>query len=435
MALKAEISPMQITEEYMKILVVGSGGREHALVWKIAQSPLVDKIYCAPGNGGIASIAECVPIKAMDIEKIVQFSLDKSLDMVVVAPDDPLAAGMVDALEEAGIRAFGPTKKAAIIEGSKSFSKALMKKYGIPTAEYEVFDNSRDAVEYLKNSKYPIVVKADGLALGKGVVIAQNFEEARDAVNSIMEEKIFGASGDKVVIEEFLTGQEVSVLSFTDGKTVVPMVSSQDHKRALDNDQGPNTGGMGTFSPSRIYTPEIAEYCMEKIYKPTIEAMSKEGRKFKGVLYFGLILTSDGPKVLEYNARFGDPETQVVLPRLKTDIVEIFNAVIDEELDSIKIEWEDNAAVCVIMASGGYPGKYATGYEITGIQDAESDGDIVVFHAGTKKENGAYFTAGGRVLGVTATAGSLDEAIKKAYQGVGRISFKDMHFRKDIGLK
>ncbi|PNT93806.1 phosphoribosylamine--glycine ligase [Clostridium thermosuccinogenes] len=419
----------------MKILVVGSGGREHALVWKIAQSPLVDKIYCAPGNGGIASIAECVPIKAMDIEKIVQFSLDKSLDMVVVAPDDPLAAGMVDALEEAGIRAFGPTKKAAIIEGSKSFSKALMKKYGIPTAEYEVFDNSRDAVEYLKNSKYPIVVKADGLALGKGVVIAQNFEEARDAVNSIMEEKIFGASGDKVVIEEFLTGQEVSVLSFTDGKTVVPMVSSQDHKRALDNDQGPNTGGMGTFSPSRIYTPEIAEYCMEKIYKPTIEAMSKEGRKFKGVLYFGLILTSDGPKVLEYNARFGDPETQVVLPRLKTDIVEIFNAVIDEELDSIKIEWEDNAAVCVIMASGGYPGKYATGYEITGIQDAESDGDIVVFHAGTKKENGAYFTAGGRVLGVTATAGSLDEAIKKAYQGVGRISFKDMHFRKDIGLK
>ena len=419
----------------MKILVVGSGGREHAMVWKIAQSPLVDKIYCAPGNGGIASIAECVPIKAMDIEKIVQFSLDKSLDMVVVAPDDPLAAGMVDALEEAGIRAFGPTKKAAIIEGSKSFSKALMKKYGIPTAEYEVFDNSRDAVEYLKNSKYPIVVKADGLALGKGVVIAQNFEEARDAVNSIMEEKIFGASGDKVVIEEFLTGQEVSVLSFTDGKTVVPMVSSQDHKRALDNDQGPNTGGMGTFSPSRIYTPEIAEYCMEKIYKPTIEAMSKEGRKFKGVLYFGLILTSDGPKVLEYNARFGDPETQVVLPRLKTDIVEIFNAVIDEELDSIKIEWEDNAAVCVIMASGGYPGKYATGYEITGIQDAESDGDIVVFHAGTKKENGAYFTAGGRVLGVTATAGSLDEAIKKAYQGVGRISFKDMHFRKDIGLK
>lgn len=419
----------------MKILVVGSGGREHALVWKIAQSPLVDKIYCAPGNGGISSIAECVPIKAMDIEKVVQFSLDKSLDMVVVAPDDPLAAGMVDALEEAGIRAFGPKKKAAIIEGSKSFSKALMKKYGIPTAEYEVFDNSKDAVEYLKNSKYPIVVKADGLALGKGVVIAQNFEEARDAVNSIMEEKIFGASGDKVVIEEFLTGQEVSVLSFTDGKTVVPMVSSQDHKRALDNDQGPNTGGMGTFSPSRIYTPEIAEYCMEKIYKPTIEAMSKEGRKFKGVLYFGLILTSDGPKVLEYNARFGDPETQVVLPRLKTDIVEIFNAVIDEKLDSIKIEWEDNAAVCVIMASGGYPGKYATGYEITGIQDAESDGDIVVFHAGTKKENGAYFTAGGRVLGVTATAGSLDEAIKKAYQGVGRISFKDMHFRKDIGLK
>lgn len=419
----------------MKILVVGSGGREHALVWKISQSPRVKKIYCAPGNGGIASIAECVPIKAIDIDGIVNFSRENKIDMVVVAPDDPLMIGMVDALENAGIRAFGPVKKAAVIEGSKSFSKELMKRYGIPTARYEVFDRSDAAIEYLKNHSYPAVVKADGLALGKGVIIAKNFEQAKDAVNSIMNEKVFGSAGDKVVIEEFLVGQEVSVLAFTDGFTIVPMVSSQDHKRALDNDQGLNTGGMGTFSPSRIYTPEIAKYCMDNIFRPTIDAMNKENRKFKGVLYFGLIVTEDGVKVIEYNARFGDPEAQVVLPRLKNDIVDIFNAVIDERLHTIDVKWDDSAAVCVIMASGGYPQKYQTGYEINGIEDAQQDPDIVVFHAGTRYEDGKFFTAGGRVLGVTARADTLDNAIKKAYQGVNRISFKDMHYRKDIGKK
>ncbi|NLM58379.1 MAG: phosphoribosylamine--glycine ligase [Clostridium sp.] len=419
----------------MKVLVVGSGGREHALVWKIAQSSLVEELYCAPGNGGISAIAQCVPIKAMDIEGIVKFSKEKQMDMVVVAPDDPLAAGMVDALEEAGIRAFGPNKAAAVIESSKSFAKELMKKYNIPTADYEVFDNSSDAINYLKDKKYPIVVKADGLALGKGVIIAQSFEEAKKAVESIMEDKVFGDAGRKVVIEEFLVGKEVSMLAFTDGKTIKTMVPSQDHKRALDNDQGLNTGGMGTFSPSRIYTDEIHNYCMEKIYKPTIEAMNKEGRKFKGVLYFGLILTEDGPKVLEYNARFGDPETQVVLPRLQTDILEIFNAVIDEKLDEIETEWDNNACVCVIMASGGYPEKYNTGYEITGIEEAERDINTVVFHAGTKRENGKYYTAGGRVLGVTSLESNLEAAIKKAYEGVSKISFEGMHYRKDIGKK
>ncbi|HOM02951.1 MAG TPA: phosphoribosylamine--glycine ligase [Acetivibrio sp.] len=419
----------------MKVLVVGSGGREHTLVWKIVQSPRVEKVYCAPGNGGISAIAECVPIKAMDIEGIVNFSKEKEIDMVVVAPDDPLAAGMVDALEEAGIRAFGPRKAAAIIESSKAFAKNLMKKYNIPTANYEVFENSSDAINYLQNQEYPLVVKADGLALGKGVIIAQNFDEAKQAVESIMEDKVFGEAGSKVVIEEFLVGQEVSMLAFTDGKTVKTMVSSQDHKRALDNDQGLNTGGMGTFSPSRIYTEEIDKYCMEKIYKPTIEAMGKEGRKFKGVLYFGLIITKDGPKVLEYNARFGDPETQVVLPRLNTDIIDIFDAIIDERLDEIEISWNDSACVCVIMASGGYPKEYKTGYEISGIEDAEKDSNIVVFHAGTKREDGKYYTAGGRVLGVTAMESTLDEAIKKAYEGVSKIQFQDMHYRKDIGIK
>jgi len=419
----------------MKVLVVGSGGRDHALVWKIAQSSLVEELYCAPGNGGISAIAQCVPIKAMDIEGIVKFSKEKQMDMVVVAPDDPLAAGMVDALEEAGIRAFGPNKAAAVIESSKSFAKELMKKYNIPTADYEVFDNSNDAINYLKDKKYPIVVKADGLALGKGVIIAQSFEEAKKAVESIMEDKVFGDAGRKVVIEEFLVGKEVSMLAFTDGKTIKTMVPSQDHKRALDNDQGLNTGGMETFSPSRIYTDEIHNYCMEKIYKPTIEAMNKEGRKFKGVLYFGLILTEDGPKVLEYNARFGDPETQVVLPRLQTDILEIFNAVIDERLDEIETEWDNNACVCVIMASGGYPEKYNTGYEITGIEEAERDINTVVFHAGTKRENGKYYTAGGRVLGVTSLESNLEAAIKKAYEGVSKISFEGMHYRKDIGKK
>jgi phosphoribosylamine--glycine ligase len=419
----------------MKVLVIGSGGREHAVIWKIAQSPLVDKIYCAPGNGGISEIAECVEIKATDIKGIVEFSKREKIDLAIVTPDDPLVLGMVDALQAEGIRAFGPAKNAAIIEGSKSFSKDLMKKYGIPTANYEVFDNSEHAIEYLRHQKYPVVVKADGLALGKGVIIALGFDQAQEAINSIMNDKQFGDAGNSVIIEEFMTGPEVSVLSFTDGKTVVPMVSSQDHKRALDNDMGLNTGGMGTFSPSRIYTQDIAEYCMRNIFIPTIDAMNSEGRIFKGVLYFGIMITEEGPKILEYNARFGDPETQVVLPRLKTDIIEIFDAVIEGKLDTINIEWSDNAAVCVIMASGGYPQSYNTGYEISGIADALEDKDTIVFHAGTKRENGNFYTNGGRVLGVTAVADTLDKAIKKAYEGVGKISFKVMHYRRDIGVK
>lgn len=419
----------------MKILVVGGGGREHAIVWKIAQSPLVEKIYCAPGNGGISTIAECVPIKALDIEGIVRFSVENRIDMVMVAPDDPLVAGMVDALENAGIRAFGPSKEAALIEGSKTFAKELMKKYNLPTAKYEAFDNSSHAIEYLRYQSYPIVIKADGLALGKGVIIAQGFDEAQEAVNSMMNDKVFGEAGNNIIIEEFLEGPEVSILAFTDGKTVKPMVSSQDHKRVFDNDEGLNTGGMGTFSPSGIYTPELEAYCMENIYKPTIEAMNKENRTFKGILYFGLIITKDGPKILEYNARFGDPETQVILPRLENDIVGIFNAIIDEKLDSIDIRWSDGACVCVIMASGGYPQKYGTGYEITGLDEAQRDSNIVVFHAGTKREDGKFLTSGGRVLGVTAVDSSMDEAIKRAYEGVSKISFTNAHFRKDIGKK
>jgi len=419
----------------MKILIVGGGGREHTLAWKIARSPLVNKVYCAPGNGGIAGIAECVPIKPTDIDGMVRFSVENKIDMVVVAPDDPLAAGMVDALEAAGIRAFGPRKNAAVIESSKVFSKELMKKYGIPTASYEVFDNCEHAIEYLRHQEYPIVVKADGLALGKGVIIAQGFDQAQEAVNSIMRDKIFGSAGDRVVIEEFISGPEVSILAFTDGKTVVPMVSSQDHKRVFDNDKGLNTGGMGAFSPSRVYTTELAEQCMKEIFVPTVEAMNKEGRKFKGVLYFGLMITKDGPKVLEYNARFGDPETQVVLPRMQNDIVEVFNAVIDEKLDAIDIKWSDSPAVCIVAASGGYPEKYRTGYEISGIKDAESAPGVVVFHAGTKLDSGRYYTAGGRVLGVTAIGQTLDAAIKRAYEGISKISFTDMHYRKDIGVK
>jgi len=419
----------------MKVLIVGGGGREHAIAWKISQSPKVSKLYCAPGNGGIASLAQCVPIKAMDIEGITSFAKSEGIDLVVVAPDDPLAAGMVDALENAGIRAFGPVKAAAEIESSKVFSKNLMKKYGIPTAAYEVFDNADNALEYLRTCSYPTVVKADGLALGKGVIIAGNYDEAEKAVRSIMSDRIFGSAGNRVVIEEFLTGTEVSILAFTDGETLVPMVSSQDHKRAMDNDMGPNTGGMGTFSPSRLYTAEINDYCMKNIFMPTIEAMRKEGRRFKGVLYFGLILTADGPKVLEYNARFGDPETQVVLPHLKTDIIDIFEAIIDERLSEINIEWENRSAVCVILASGGYPGKYETGLEITGIDEAEKDPSVIVFHAGTKLEAGKYYTAGGRVLGVTAVADTIDDARAKAYAAVGKIKFEGMHYRRDIGIK
>jgi len=371
----------------------------------------------------------------MDIDGIVKFAKENMIDLVVVAPDDPLAAGMVDELEKAGIRAFGPNKNAAIIEGSKAFAKDLMKKYSIPTAKYETFDNYDDAVEYLKHQEYPIVIKADGLALGKGVIIAQSREQAIEAVNSMMNDRVFGNAGNRVVIEEFLVGPEVSILAFTDGKTIKPMISSQDHKRAYDNDEGPNTGGMGTFAPSKIYTPEIAEYCMEKIMKPTIEAMNNENRKFKGVIYFGLIITKDGPKVLEYNARFGDPETQVVLPQLESDLVEIFNAVIDEKLSDIDIKWSNSSAVCVVLASGGYPGKYDTGFEITGLSDAESDSNTVVFHAGTKRENGKFYTAGGRVLGVTALESTMEKAIEKAYEAVGKINFSGVHYRKDIGRK
>ena len=419
----------------MKALVIGSGGREHTIVWKLSQSKKVTKIYCAPGNGGISQIAECVPIKVMEFDKLVEFAKANQIDMTVVAPDDPLAAGAVDAFEEAGLRAFGPRKNAAIIEGSKAFSKDLMKKYNIPTAAYEVFDNSASAIDYIKDcNKFPVVIKADGLALGKGVIIAEDFDAAEKAVHEIMDDKVFGSAGGKVVVEEFLTGPEISVLAFTDGKTLRPMVSAQDHKRALDNDKGLNTGGMGTFSPSRIYTPELEEECMKNIFIPTMNAMNAEGRTFKGVLYFGLMKTADGVKVIEYNCRFGDPETQVVLPRLKSDLYEIFDAVIDERLADIDIQWDNGAAVCVVLASGGYPQKYTTGYEISGLEDAEKNG-AVIFHAGTKIDNGNILTAGGRVLGVTAVGDDLDDAINKAYEYVKYISFTDMHYRKDIGIK
>lgn len=419
----------------MKVLVIGSGGREHTIVWKLSQSKKVSKIYCAPGNGGISSLAECVPIKVMEFDKLTAFAKENNIDMTVVAPDDPLAAGAVDAFEAEGLRAFGPNAAAAIIEGSKAFSKDLMKKYNIPTAKYEVFDNSADAIEYIKTqNSFPVVVKADGLALGKGVIIAEDFDAAKKAVTEIMDDQVFGKAGGKVVIEEFLVGPEISVLAFTDGKTLKPMVSAQDHKRALDNDKGLNTGGMGTFSPSRVYTPEVAEECMKNIFIPTMEAMNKENRTFKGVLYFGLMKTQSGVKVIEYNCRFGDPETQVVLPRLKSDLYDIFDAIIDQRLDEITIEWDEGAAVCVVLASGGYPQKYTTGYEIDGLQKAESLGALL-FHAGTKIENDKILTAGGRVLGVTATGENLDDAIKKAYHYLTPISFKDMHYRKDIGIK
>ena len=419
----------------MKVLVVGGGGREHTIVWKISQSPKVDKIYCAPGTGVIASLAECVNISATDIDGIVKFAKEKAVDLVMVAPDDPLVLGMVDALEKEGIRAFGPRANAAIIEGSKVFSKELMKKYNIPTAGYEVFTDSNAAIEFVKKGTFPTVIKAEGLALGKGVIIAQNEEEAVSGIKEIMEDKKFGESGNRIVIEEFLTGPEVSVLAFTDGKTVKPMVSAQDHKRAYDNDEGLNTGGMGTFSPSRLYDAAKAEECMENIFLPTIKAMSAEGRPFKGVLYFGLMMTQKGVKVIEYNCRFGDPETQVVLPRLKTDLVEIMEAVIDERLDEIEIEWADNAAVCVVMASGGYPSSYKKGYEISGIDAVDALDDMIVFHAGTALSDGKLVTNGGRVLGVTAVGENLDAAIKRAYEGVDKISFTDEFHRSDIGIK
>lgn len=419
------------------ILIVGGGGREHAIAAKLAESPNCGKLWCAPGNGGTAELCENLPIKATDVEGIVKAAKELKVDLVFVAPDDPLMLGTVDRLEAEGIRAFGPRANAAIIEGSKVFSKNLMKKYGIPTAGYEVFDTSDEAIAYIREQNtFPTVIKAEGLALGKGVIIAENLADAEAAVHEIMDDKVFGDAGNRVVIEEFLTGPEVSVLAFTDGKTVKPMVSAQDHKRAYDHDKGPNTGGMGTFSPSRIYSEKMSKLCMETIFKPTIDAMAREGRPFKGVIYFGLMITLAGPKVIEYNSRFGDPETQVVLPRLKTDFIDIINAVIDERLDELEIEWEDNACVCVVAASGGYPVKYAKGYEISGLDWFKSQPDCVVYHAGTTlSEDGKLLTSGGRVLGVTAKGENLDAAIKRAYEAIEHVDFKDMHYRRDIGIK
>ncbi len=418
----------------MKVLVIGSGGREHAIVLGLLKSPKVTELWCAPGNGGISAVAHTAPINVMDKEGMVAFAKEKGIEFAVVAPDDPLAAGMADAMEEAGIPAFGPSAKAAQIEASKVFSKNLMKKYGIPTAAYETFEDEDAAIAYLKaQNSYPAVIKADGLALGKGVIIAANEQEAVEAVHEMMSEGKFGDSGRRVVIEEFLTGPEVSVLSFTDGKTVVPMISSKDHKRANDNDEGLNTGGMGTIAPNPFYTPEIAAECMEKIFLPTIDAMNKEGRTFKGCLYFGLMITPKGPKVIEYNCRFGDPETQVVLPLLKSDLLEIMMAVQAGRLSEVPVEFSDETAACVVMASGGYPVKYQSGYEITGLDEKGQAEGVTVYHAGTKLVDGKFITAGGRVLGVTATGKTLDEALSRAYAGVEKIHFTDVHYRKDIG--
>ena len=417
----------------MKVLVVGGGGREHAICRALKKSPRVTELFCAPGNGGISADAECVDIKATDIESMVSFARDNAIDFVMVAPDDPLALGMVDAMEAAGIRAFGPRANAAIIESSKVFSKNLMTKYGIPTAAFRAFDDMEEAIAYIREQGAPIVVKADGLALGKGVVVAMDEETAVEAVRSMMQDKKFGESGSRIVIEEFMTGPEVTVLAFTDGKTIVPMLSSQDHKRAYDNDQGLNTGGMGAFCPSPKYTPHIAETCMKTIFRPTIDAMNAEGRPFKGVIYFGLMLTPKGPRVVEYNARFGDPETQPILTLLKTDLLDIFEAVVDERLDQIDIRWEPGFACCVVMASGGYPEKYDKGFEITGLENVPAY--VTVYHAGTKLVNGKYITNGGRILGVTAVGGSLADAAKRAYDGVACISFEKAHYRTDIGKK
>lgn len=419
----------------MKVLVVGGGGREHALIRKIKESPRVDSVACCPGNGGISYDAECYNVSATDIDGVVNLAKEIKADFVVVAPDDPLVAGMVDALNRAGFETFGPRANAAIIEGSKVFSKNLMLKYNIPTAEYKVFDNAEDAIKYVTDkNEFPTVIKADGLALGKGVIIPESLEEAVAGIREIMEDKIFGASGNNVVVEEFLTGPEVSVLAFTDGKCVKPMASSMDHKRALDGDKGLNTGGMGTVSPNPYYTDEIARECMEKIFIPTIEAMNSEGRTFKGCLYFGLMLTPKGPKVIEYNCRFGDPETQVVLPRLKTDIMDIFEAINNETLSELDIEWSDDACTCLIMASGGYPKSYPKGIEIKGLTDGQLEG-VTVYHAGTAIKDGRLVTSGGRVLGITALGSSLQEALKKSYAAAKEITFDGAHYRKDIGQR
>ena len=419
----------------MKVLVVGGGGREHALVRKIKESKKVDEIFCTPGNGGISYDAKCFDVAVTDIDGVVNLAKEIKADLVVVAPDDPLVAGMVDALNEAGFKTFGPRANAAIIEGSKVFSKELMQKYNIPTAEYKVFDNAEEAIEYIKErNEFPTVIKADGLALGKGVIIPENLDDAIAGVKEIMEDKIFGASGNNIVVEEFLTGPEVSVLAFTDGKCVKPMVSSMDHKRALDGDKGLNTGGMGTVSPNPYYTQDVAKECMDKIFIPTINAMNNEGRTFKGCLYFGLMITPKGPKVIEYNCRFGDPETQVVLPRLKTDIVDIFEAIDNETLSDLDVEWSDDACACVIMASGGYPKSYPKGIEITGLSNGQLDG-VTVYHAGTKLQDNKLVTSGGRVLGVTALGDTLENALKKSYDAVEKIHFEGAHYRRDIGKR
>ena len=417
----------------MKILIVGSGGREHAIATAVAKSPRADKIYCAPGNAGIAQIAECVPIGAMEFDKLTAFAREKAIDLTIVGMDDPLVGGLVDEMEAAGLRVFGPRKNAAILEGSKAFSKDLMKKYKIPTAAYENFDDPNKALAYLETAKMPVVLKADGLALGKGVLICNTLKEAKEGVRTIMEDKKFGAAGNRMVIEEFMTGREVSVLSFVDGRTIRIMSSAQDHKRALDGDQGLNTGGMGTFSPSPFYTDEVDAFCRRHIYQATVVAMSSEGRPFKGVIFFGLMLTQDGPKVLEYNARFGDPEAQVVLPRMKNDMLEVVEACIDGRLDQMELEFENNAAVCVVLASEGYPVSYEKGFEITGLESFENKDGYYCFHAGTKSEDGKIVTNGGRVLGVTAKGETLQDARANAYEAARWVHFDHQYMRNDIG--
>lgn len=419
----------------MKILIVGSGGREHAIAYACSKSPKVDKIYCAPGNAGIAQIAECVPVGAMEFDKLVAFAKEKEIDLTVIGMDDPLVGGIVDAFEAEGLRVFGPRKNAAILEGSKAFSKDLMRKYNIPTAAYETFDSSDKALEYLESADYPIVLKADGLALGKGVLICNTKEEAKDGVKALMLDKQFGDSGNTIVIEEFMTGREVSVLSFVDGDTIKIMSSAQDHKRAMDGDKGLNTGGMGNFSPSPYYTPEVDEFCRKNIYQATVDAMKAEGRPFKGVIFFGLMLTPKGPRVLEYNARFGDPEAQVVLPRLKNDIIDVFEACIDGTLDRIDLQFEDNFCVCVVLASEGYPVAYEKGKLITGFENFDGKEDYYCFHAGTKQTDAGIVTNGGRVLGITAKGASLAEARSKAYEATEWIDFENKYMRHDIGGK
>ena len=417
----------------MRILIVGSGGREHAIAWKCAQSKRVDKIFCAPGNAGIGQIAECVPITAMEFDKLVAFAKEQKIDLTIIGMDDPLVGGIVDAFEAEGLRVFGPRKNAAILEGSKAFSKDLMKKYNIPTAGYETFNSPEAALEYLKTAEYPTVLKADGLALGKGVLICNTKEEAEAGVKTLMLDKQFGSAGDRIVIEEFMTGREVSVLSFVDGHTIKIMTSAQDHKRAKDGDKGLNTGGMGTFSPSPFYTPEVDEFCKKYIYQATVDAMKAEGREFKGIIFFGLMLTPKGPRVLEYNARFGDPETQVVLPRMKNDIIDVFEACIDGTLDKIDLEFEDNAAVCVVLASDGYPEKYEKGKLITGLEAFDNNPGYYCFHAGTKRTDDGFVTNGGRVLGITATGSDLKTARANAYKATEWVSFENKYMRHDIG--